>query len=107
MSEPNWDDWRVQCEGDDPLRYALPVGYDGEIVEDVFNVMRLLRNERPVFFDKIAATLALEEKYVHLILEVLADKDMTEYGTSPRGSWLTDKGEALLAAAEKYRRDHR
>lgn len=90
----------------DPLTNGLPIGYDGEVVDDVFRVMRLLRDARPIFYDKIALALVLPLNYVHLILEVLAFHNITEYGTSPRGSWLTDEGEELLRMAEAYRAAH-
>ncbi len=67
--------------------------------------MSLLRNCRPIYYTEIAKELELDLKYVHLILEILGNRDFTEYGTSPRGSWLTSKGEELLALAEKWKSD--
>lgn len=93
-----WHGWRDE----NPLEHVLPVGYDGAITQDVHNVLRLLRDERALFYDKIAARLGVDKRYVHLILEVLADRDFTEYGTSPRGSWLTEKGEQLLALTDEW-----
>jgi DNA-binding MarR family transcriptional regulator len=90
-------------KGEDPIEAVLPVGYDGEIVGDVFHVLRLLKERRPIYYTDIAAELKIDTKYVHLILEVLADRNFTEYGTSPRGSWLTPKGERLLEMATVYR----
>jgi hypothetical protein len=87
----------------DPLTIVLPCGYEDEIPGDILRVMQQLRDVRPSWYEAIALHLQLDKKYVHFILEVLASKDFTEYGSSPRGSWLTDAGEALLKLAEEWR----
>jgi hypothetical protein len=92
----------------DPLEVLLPIGYSGEIVEDVYKVMRELKEGRfvrSIYYTDIAQRLKLNLKYVHLILEILADNEYTEYGTSPRGSWLEPCGRALLELATEWRKD--
>jgi hypothetical protein len=95
--------WGVGERGN-PIEHVLPVGYDSTITDDVHAVLRLLNDERALFYDKIADRLGRDKLYVHLILEVLADRGFTEYGTSPRGSWLTEEGEQLLALADAWKR---
>ena len=90
-------------ESDNPLTCYLPVGYDGNIVDDVFAVMSALSAERGLYYTDIAERFGYDPKYVHLMLEVLAYHEMTEYGTSPRGSWLTDAGSELLDLATRFR----
>lgn len=87
----------------DPLEAVLPIGYDDAIVADFYAVLRLLRDARPIYYTAIAERMGLDQKYVHLVLEVIASKDLTEYGSSPRGSWLTDRGEAILRLATEWR----
>lgn len=91
-------------EARDPMLDAgLPIGYDSAIVDDFFRVMCLLEERRPIYYTEIAKQLGLDIKCTHLILEVLGDADITEYGTSPRGSWLTPEGEQLLKRSRQYR----
>jgi len=94
----------IPIEETDPIERAFPVGYDGEIVEDVFNVLRLCQEDRPQWYKATATKLKLDVKYVHLILEMAARADYLEYGCSPRGGWLTEKGEKLLRDATEWRR---
>lgn len=92
----------------DPLTEILPIGYCGGVVEDVFNVLSMLKplGNDSAFYDAIALELNLQPNYVHLILELLNHFRLTECGTSPRGSWLTDEGERILNAAKTWREKH-
>jgi DNA-binding MarR family transcriptional regulator len=99
LQEGYWHGW----SDENPLEHVLPVGYDGEITDDVHNILRLLREERAIWYADIAERLKIDKKYVHLILEMLGGKDFTEYGTSPRGSWLTEKGEQLLDLTDEWK----
>lgn len=91
-------------DNQDPLTIALPIGYDSVIVDDFLAVMRYLKDKPGEWYETIATSIGGKApRYVHLILEVLADRKLTEYGTSPRGSWLTPRGEELLEAAEEFR----
>lgn len=105
--KPPFEGWTQSDQPDtDPLAIFLPIGYDGEIVDDFRNVMRIIDEHHLIFYDKIAAALDLPLKYVHLTLEVLADRGILEYGVSPRGGWLSSAGEELLVMANEWRSQH-
>lgn len=112
-------DWDVD-ENDDPFTVYLPIGYDGQIVDDAFFVLEYLSAPQKTaaghdetWYTVIAGLLfkkevprdgqSVEARYVHLILEVFAGVDLIEYGSSPRGSWLTDAGKELLRMARRWR----
>lgn len=85
-----------------PIESVLPVGYDSTLTDDVFKMLGWMRNFQSLNYKDAAARLNADWRYTHLILEVLGRGDFTEYGVSPRNSWLTEKGESLLALAERW-----
>ena len=76
-------------------------GYNSEVDEDVINVAKLIRDKRPIFYTDIAKELNLKPTHVELIQYILCSLDFAEYGTSPRGCWLTEKGEKALTQMEE------
>jgi Mn-dependent DtxR family transcriptional regulator len=71
------------------------ITYDSELDDDIIHVLfRIERDE--INYRDIAKSLELPENYVQLIMHVTSELGLTEYGTSPRNSWLTDKGEKYL-----------
>lgn len=79
-----------------------PMGttYDGEIDIDIINVLRESATEDN-WYEKIAAKLGLDAKYVQLIQHYLSHVDLVEYGASPRGAWITDTGRKYLKFLEE------
>lgn len=64
--------------------------YNSEVSDDFFNVMDCV--EDGCSNSAIAEKLGLSPNYVELIQYLLCNNGHAEYGTSPRGCWLTDKG---------------
>ena len=75
-------------------------GYNSEVDDDIINVMRVIRDDRPAFYTDIAEKLQMKPPHVELIQYILCSMDFAEYGTSPRGCWLTEKGEKMLKEVE-------
>jgi len=75
-------------------------GYNGEIDLEILEVMRLLKKKRPIYCTDVAKELGLKPTHVELINYILATLGLAEYGTSPRGCWLTEKGEEYLKIFE-------
>lgn len=73
----------------------LGITYNGKIDFDMISILRQLETEHR-YYTEVADTLSLNHDYVELILHVLSHYDLVEYGTSPRGSWITDKGRDYL-----------
>lgn len=76
--------------------------YDGAIDLDVLRVARIIREKRPIFYTEIAKELEIQDRYVQLIQYLLCGVNLAEYGTSPRGCWLTKQGEQWLENFEPY-----
>lgn len=74
-------------------------GYNSAVDLDVMSVLLLL-SEKQVFNDDLAVATGMSQEHVELIQYILCSRDLADYGTSPRGCWLTDKGKVL---AEKIR----
>jgi Mn-dependent DtxR family transcriptional regulator len=70
-------------------------GYNSQIDEDIIRVMETIATEYSYVTD-IADKLHLQDSYVELIQYIICSLDYAEYGTSPRGCWLTDKGTEML-----------
>ena len=82
--------------------------YNSDVTNEVWGVMRLLRENESIFCTDIACELGLKPSHVELIQYLICNNDHAEYGTSPRGCWLTKKGEKLvdeLAAIEARERE--
>jgi predicted transcriptional regulator len=74
--------------------------YDGAIDNDMIAVLKeSATNDR--WYENIAKRLGLDAKYVQLIQHCLAHLDLVEYGTSPRGAWITDRGKKYLEFIEQ------
>ena len=72
-------------------------GYNGEIDYDIFNVLCFLFEHRDnvevsKYVDNIAKNTGLDPKYVELIQYIICSSELADYGTSPRGCFLTDLG---------------
>ncbi len=76
--------------------------YDGSVDLDVLNVMETLGGVGFAFYTRIAQNFKLNPNYVQLINFILCGADLAEYGTSPRGAWLTKKGEEFYARMKPY-----
>lgn len=71
------------------------ITYNGEIDADIVAVLMESATDN-FYMSDISKKLNLPEKYVELIQHVLSDMDMVDYGTSPRGAWISEKGLAYL-----------
>lgn len=80
--------------------------YDSAVDLDVLNVLGELykarKNDEAIFYTKISKNLNMAETHVELIQFILCGADFAEYGTSPRGCWLTDKGIKFYEQNKKY-----
>lgn len=72
--------------------------YSSKVTDEVWAVIKLIHDEHPIHCNDIALRLGLSASYVELIQYLLCNNDNAEYGTSPRGCWLTKKGERLFDA---------
>ena len=71
-------------------------GYNTEVDIDIIAVMECIKVNRPIFYTDISIKLGFKKEYVELIQYIICSLDYAEYGTSPRGCWLTDEGEKIL-----------
>lgn len=85
----------------DTLKVAYG-GYNSAVDLDVLNVMEEVRYGRPAFNTDIAKKFGLSEAHVELIQYLICSAELAEYGTSPRGCWLTKEGEAFLERMKPY-----
>lgn len=81
-----WDILGIECGG-----------YNSDTDNDVFHVLVFLymyRNNSGVskFVDNIAKYTGMSESHVELIQYIICSRELADYGTSPRGCWLTDLG---------------
>lgn len=73
-----------------------------ESLAEIVRIAELIDNrndpkfERSNYYTDLATQTSLSPLHVELILEVLDRKELSEHGTSVRGSWLTEKGERFL-----------
>lgn len=65
-------------------------------------IAKLIKDERPIFYTEIADKLKITPEFVQLVQYLLCGADLAEYGTSPRGCWLTNKGEAWISSLKPY-----
>jgi hypothetical protein len=89
----HWDTYQEMVFGE--FRFHP---YSGETEAAVLAVLKKLwDNELPKLYF-VDATVLSPDQFVfeEFLMGVLSNYDLTEYGTSPRGSWLTDKGKKLL-----------
>lgn len=79
--------------------------YNQQVSDDLFGVLELLAKAKEaheaLYNTDIARQLQLSESHVELIQYLICNNDHAEYGTSPRGCWLTDKGLDLYRRAKE------
>lgn len=76
--------------------------YDGGVDLDVLNVVECIANDEKFFCTHIAEKLNLQEHYVQMIQYLICGPELAEYGTSPRGCWLTTKGKDWFEKLKPY-----
>lgn len=71
--------------------------YNDEVTYQVIEVVLRLAapNEELLCCDDIAMHVGIDPTHVELIQYLICDKNLAEYGTSPRCCWLTPKGEEM------------
>lgn len=78
--------------------------YNQQVSDELFGVFELLAKAKEareaIYNTEIARQLNLSKSHVELIQYLLCNNDHAEYGTSPRGCWLTDKGLDLYRRAK-------
>lgn len=84
------DLWAIADSGEPPM-----FTYNGAIDSDIISVLRKLE-QKTLFMDDLATSLGLEKKYVEMIQHLLCGLGLCEYGTSPRGCWITDDGKKYI-----------
>lgn len=79
--------------------------YNQQVSLELWGVLELLANAKEkgesIYNTEIANELRLTPSHVELIQYLLCNNDHAEYGTSPRGCWLTDKGLDLYRRAKE------
>ena len=87
------DELRMPCEEiwEKLIQYG---GYNSEVDRDIISVMECVGKK--MFYTDIAQYLQMASSQVELIQYILCSMDYAEYGTSPRGCWLTEEGEKML-----------
>lgn len=69
--------------------------YNSVLDDDIIAVLKEHSGEVH-WFEDTAKKLSMCPKYVELILHVLSNLDLVEYGTSPRSAWATETGKKYL-----------
>lgn len=108
-SEAAPNEWQCgECTNEsafnDIVTEAFGVGvfsYNSEVNDEFFNVMSLVAEGK--YNSDIAKTLNLKESHVELIQYLLCNADHADYGTSPRGCWLTEKGMAVYSKLKQLK----
>lgn len=77
------------------------ITYCEELDKDIIKVLREIKHQ-DIYRLNIPFDLNMNRKYVELILHILADYGLTEYGTSPYGSWISTKGVKYLEFIDEY-----
>lgn len=75
--------------------------YNSVVSDDFFHVLSGVSEGR--YNSDIAKATGLSESHVELIQYLLCNGDHADYGTSPRGCWLTDKGKAVFEQLKALR----
>ena len=78
--------------------------YDGLVDLDVLNIIQCIAESENKFYDDISTKLNIPMTYVQLVQYLLCSTptELADYGTSPRGCWLTTEGEAFYEKLRKY-----
>lgn len=85
----------------DALKVPLG-GYNSEVNNDILKVMCLIQLGK--FNTDISQETGMTKAHVELIQYILCSADLADYGTSPRGCWLTKEGKELLKRITKARK---
>jgi hypothetical protein len=98
------------CDSDDVLGEALylPVfGYNSAVSDNIFNILEYLciGNREDRFVTGLAKRFDLTPEHVELIQYLLCGADLCDYGTSPRGCFITDKGRELYSKLKTLREE--
>lgn len=80
-------------------------GYSSDVDCAIVEVMRDIKDNRPAYLTDIHKRTQHSIILVQLIQYIICSMDYAEYGTSPRGCWLTTKGESMLEVFEKRIKD--
>lgn len=91
--------YKMPC--DEIWQEIIPCGgYASEVDDAIIAVMQLIRDKMPIFYTDICKITGFQSEFVQLIQYILSTLDYAEYGTSPKGCWLTAKGEKMLKLFE-------
>jgi len=70
--------------------------YNSKVTDEFWSVLDLIGKAKEagdsIFNTDLAKQTGLTESHVELIQYLLCNNDHAEYGSSPRGCWLTSKG---------------
>jgi len=93
-SDPDMDLWAVlgiECGG-----------YDDQIDQDILKVLNIL-NTKQTYVTDLAKQMEVSATYIELIQYIICSAELAEYGSSPRGCWITEFGSFVLKSLnEKY-----
>ncbi len=93
------DEHKMPC--DEIWQEIIPCGgYSSEVDDAIIKVMQLIRDKRLIFYSDICKITGFQSEFVQLVQYILSTMDYAEYGTSPRGCWLTPTGEKMLKVFE-------
>lgn len=91
-----------EIEFNDLISEALNIdvfSYNSEVTDHVYGVIDLLgkakERDDSIFNTDIAKILGITDAHAELIQYLVCNNNHAEYGTSPRGCWLTPKGYEL------------
>jgi len=93
------DDRIDNLENEMMCELGIRLNYNSGIIQDILDIVNCIKDGK--FLTGISKELKLQENYIELIQYLLCNKDLCEYGTSPRGCWFTDKGKQFY---EKYKK---
>ena len=88
INEKNFEDYDVLT-----LMGFKHSTYNGQVYNELWDVITGVANVE--FNSSIAESLNLSKTHVELIQYLLCDKELADYGTSPRGCFLTAIGRSL------------
>ena len=74
--------------------------YNGQVYNEILSVVELIADSK--FNSEIAKITGLTPSHVELIQYALCGRNLADYGTSPRGCWLTPIGRSLWDFISAY-----
>lgn len=90
----DWDFWT------DEVKSLHCVGYNSKIDYDALAVLEGIQFKE--YCTEIATKTGLPAEYVELLQSIFCSAGWAEYGTSPRGCWLTKSGETGISKFAAY-----